>query len=75
MRGGIDLEAHRFRTRLLELMYRRISDPEVGPYLLREALALRTPGWGVYTVPSGIDPGEHRFGPHFFRVVDVPKDF
>ena len=56
-------------------MYGMISDPRIGYYPPRVALALRTPGWGFHTVLGGIDPGDHRFRPRFAGVVDVWKDF
>ena len=44
-----------------------ISEPGMGPYPLRVALAPRTQadhcGWGFHTVRGGIDPGDHRFRP------------
>ena len=47
----------------------------MGRYPPRVALALRTPGWGFYTVRGGIDPADHRFLTPFVGVVDVWKDF
>ena len=40
-----------------------ISDPGLGPYPPRMALALRTPGWGLHTVRGGIDPAGQGFRP------------
>ena len=44
-----------------------ISDPGMGPYLPRMSLTLRTPGWGFYTVRSGIDPRDNRFRPRLVK--------
>ena len=38
-------------------------------------VAIRTPGWGFYTVGGGIGPGDHRFRPPFVGVVDIWKIF
>ena len=60
---------------LLELsLHGRISDPGMGRYPHRMALALRTPGWGFHTVGGGIDQEEHCFCPRFVKVVDLWKD-
>ena len=56
-------------------MHERISYPGMGRYPLRVALALRTSGWGFYTVWGGIDPGDRRFLPRFRGFVDAWKDF
>ena len=50
-------------------MYGMISDPRIGYYPPRVALALRTPGWGFHTMRGGIDQGEHRFRPRLVGVV------
>ena len=63
-------------------MYGSISDPGMGTYPLRGALALCTiPSesavgqwdWGFHTVPGGFDPGDHCFRPHVVGVVDVRR--
>ena len=56
-------------------LYGRISDPEMGPYPHRVALALRTPAWVFHTVGGGIHQGDHRFCPRLVKVVDLWKDF
>ena len=57
---------------VLELsLYGRISDPGMGRYLYRMAMAPRTSGWGFHTVGGGIDQGDQCFGPRFVNVVDL----
>ena len=46
-------------------MHGTISDPGMGPYLLRVELALRTTGWVFHTVRGGIDPGNDCCSPRF----------
>ena len=59
----------------------RISEPAVGRYPPRVALALCTSPnqaaigqqrWGFDTVRGGVDPGEDRFCPRGFGVVEIP---
>ena len=61
-------------------MYRGISDPGMGSYRPRGALALRAIpnqstiglwGWGFHTVRGGFDPGDYRFRPRVVGVVHV----
>ena len=74
--GGIVREDHRFRPRYAGVVdVRKDFDSGMGHYFRRVALALRTPGWGFYTVRGGIDPADHRFLTPFVGVVDVWKDF
>ena len=47
----------------------------MGTYPPGVVLALQTPGWSLYTVLGGNDPGDHRFRPGFAGDVDVFKDF
>ena len=57
------------------------SDPRMGSYPPRVALAPRTPvnqrsaNGSFHTVGGGLDPRDHGFRPHIFRIVDVWKDF
>ena len=51
-------------------MNERISDPGMGPYPPRVALALRTPVWGFLTVRGSTALGDDRFRSRFV-VVDV----
>ena len=53
----------------------KTSNPWIGPYPYRVALALQTPGWGFYTVRGGVDPGERCFYPRFVGVVDIWNEF
>ena len=55
-------------------MYGRISDPGMGPYTFRVALALRTLGWVFHALRGGVEPGDPRFRPRFVVVVDVWQD-
>ena len=66
---------HRFCLRFSGVVdYGRISDPGAGSCPPRVGLALRTPGWGFYTIRGVIVPGGHRCRPRS-AVVDVWKDF
>ena len=60
-------------------MYQDISDPGIGSYRPRVALALFSSpsqsaisrwGWGFHTVRGGFDPGDHRVRPRVVGVVD-----
>ena len=58
--------------------YGSVSDPGMGPYRARVALAPRTlanqrsaKGLGIHTVRGCINPGDHRLRPRFVGVVDV----
>ena len=85
VRGGFDPGDHRFRPQVVGVVrYGRISNPGMGTYPPRGALALCTIpsqsaiaqcGWGFHTVRGGFDPGDHRFGPQIVGVVDVWRYF
>ena len=63
MRSGIDPRDPVFVHSLLELyMYRRISDPGMGPYPPQVVLAV-IPGFGFAHLAGGVDPDDPRFVP------------
>ena len=83
MRGGIDPENHRFRPRFVRAACGRISNPGMGPYSARVALALRTQantlsdsGLGV-SAPCGAvsTRGASVFVSGLSGVADLWKDF
>ena len=85
VRGGVDPGNHRFRPQVVgvvevwkdlgsgdgTLSSRRSS----GFVLEPQSIGDLPMGWGFHTVQGGDDPGDHRFRPRVFRVVDVWKDF
>ena len=86
LRGGIDPGDHLLfvpgSSKLY--MYGRISDPGIGTYPFRGALALCTIlnqsvigqwGWGFPTTWGGGDPAGHLFRPQDVAVEKVWKDF
>ena len=61
---------------LLEMeTYIRISDPGMGPYPPRVALAPRTPSWGFHIVRGGIEPGSHRLCPRLLLDMYIMEGF
>ena len=81
VRDGIDPGDYRFLLWFIGVVYiymyicGRISDPGIGSYPPRVALALRTQGYSFHTVRGGIDPGGHRCRPRIIGAVDVREDF
>ena len=73
---GIDPGTTVFVPGLFKLqMHGNTSNPGMGLYPSRGALALQTRGWGFQTVRGVIDQKDHYFRPLFVGVVDVWKHF
>ena len=65
-------------------MHGRISEPTMGPYPPRVALALCTGanqpaisqrGQGLHAARGGVDPGEHRFRSQGVGIVEIRRDY
>ena len=83
VRTGNDQGDHRFRPRVVGsckctggflIRERGHTLPEWRWFCGRQPICNRPVGEAFNTVPSGVDPGNHRLGPRFVEVVDVWND-